>query len=533
MLRVGFYNSRGLPKTRDAIWLQPDLEALLSSLDVLCLQETWMFKQDLGCLNDLHTDFFGFGTSTVDLSKGLCMGHAPGGVAILVREALQSCFEPLQLDLDWCCGAKFRIDNKTFLIINVYLPYQSTENEEEYLDKLGQLSAVLEEVDVTSYMIVGDWNANLDDTGRTLFGPHLLAFCQEHSLRLTSKELLPDDSFTYVSDSWGSTSWLDQAVTSSDMHSVISRMEIGYGIAQEDHMPVLMDMSVLKLPSMIMETEIKADKLDWENLDSQELAGYMEMTDLLLSDVDLPSAIHCTDTKCKLAVHMSEIHDLYESIIGCLCEAGNLVKTNCESAYRHRGKPGWSEHVSDLYQYSKDVLILWKLAGMPRDGPLYDEYKRARANSKYAIRCIKRHENDLKREALGRKLADMDTKGFWKKVKSMNKTKSPRPTTIEGTCGDDNIAALWGEHYRKLLNSVPSNPSDFDLEGDDSSMGETECEDTVTPDEVKQAILKLANGKSSGWGRWHCGRTPEVCLDSLACSPQPVLHSIPAARNSA
>ena len=121
-----------------------------------------------------------------------------------------------------------------------------------------------------------------------------------------------------LSDSWESMSWLDHAVASSDMHSVIYRMEIGYGIVQEDDMPVVMDLCVSELPSLVKEADIKADKLDWENMEGQELADYTEMTELLLSAVKLLSAVHCTYKKCKLAVHMDEIHD----IIGCLCEGG-------------------------------------------------------------------------------------------------------------------------------------------------------------------------------------------------------------------
>ena len=92
----------------------------------------------------------------------------------------------------------------------------------------------------------------------------------------------------------------------------------------------------------------------------------------------------------------------------------------------------------------------------------------------------------------------MDTQGFWKKVKTMNKIiTSPRPTTVEGTCGDDNIAALWAEHYWKLLNSVPSNLVGLHLEGDDSSMGEAEYSnpssgaDGIVAEHLKHASARL------------------------------------------
>ena len=30
-------------------------------VDIICLQETWLSKQELNCLNTLHTDFHGSG----------------------------------------------------------------------------------------------------------------------------------------------------------------------------------------------------------------------------------------------------------------------------------------------------------------------------------------------------------------------------------------------------------------------------------------------------------------------------------------
>ena len=52
-------------------------------IDIVCLQETWFSKQDIGSLNTLHS-----GAATVDYRNRLCRGHNPGGVAILWRTCL-------------------------------------------------------------------------------------------------------------------------------------------------------------------------------------------------------------------------------------------------------------------------------------------------------------------------------------------------------------------------------------------------------------------------------------------------------------
>ena len=78
MFQLSFYNRHGFPRNKHALSLWKDLEYLLARADILCLQETWLFEQDLHCLNNIHTDFVGFGAFTTKLQSGLCTGQAPG-----------------------------------------------------------------------------------------------------------------------------------------------------------------------------------------------------------------------------------------------------------------------------------------------------------------------------------------------------------------------------------------------------------------------------------------------------------------------
>lgn len=79
------YNTRGLrvghsagDKARRLV-----VDKLLEECDILCLQETWLPKQDLERLNTLHANFHGVGESTTDLCDKIAHGRIPGGVAIL------------------------------------------------------------------------------------------------------------------------------------------------------------------------------------------------------------------------------------------------------------------------------------------------------------------------------------------------------------------------------------------------------------------------------------------------------------------
>ena len=135
---------------------------------ILCLQETWLPKQDLDRLNVLHKDFHGAGESTTDLSTRIMRGRIPGGVAILWNKKYDPIVSVTRLNVDWAIGLDINIDNKRMLIINVYMPCESTQAEDEFLSRLAFLRSFMEEFDSTCVYIIGDFNADLSDS-KSLF----------------------------------------------------------------------------------------------------------------------------------------------------------------------------------------------------------------------------------------------------------------------------------------------------------------------------------------------------------------------------
>ena len=87
-LNVTSYNCRGFPKTAEKLWEKPSIKLLLDdmSIDIIYLQETFLSKQDLSCLNVIDKDFLGVGASSTDLRDKIASGHPYGGVAILYRK---------------------------------------------------------------------------------------------------------------------------------------------------------------------------------------------------------------------------------------------------------------------------------------------------------------------------------------------------------------------------------------------------------------------------------------------------------------
>ncbi len=170
------YNCRGLrvgqsdgDKARRMV-----VDSLLENCDILCLQETFLAMQDLDKLNSLNDNFNGAGESTTDLGMGLIKGRISGGVAILCKKNLDS------LDVT---------------------NYECHHNEDEYLNRLAFISSFIESSIISSVYVNGDMNADISDSN-SVFSSHIVQFCQDNNLILSSELCLPVDSYTYVSEAW-------------------------------------------------------------------------------------------------------------------------------------------------------------------------------------------------------------------------------------------------------------------------------------------------------------------------------------------
>ena len=476
-IRVISYNSRGLRLGHDAADKARRfvIDNLLENTDILCVQETFLAKQDLDKLNTLHKDYHGVGESTTDLSSRILRGRIPGGVAILWNKKLDPLISVIRLEVDWGIAIRIEHNGKTFVILNVYTPYECSKNEDEYINRLAAISSFIKENAYTSILTVGDWNADISDK-KSLFGQLLLQFCEDNKLVLSSKELLPTDSYTYTSEAWHTTSWLDHCVCTADAHDSLEKIEILYGMATADHIPVSIMINIESLPELtISDNHVQNIKIDWSRATAKDLWLYKTSTNKGLSDVNISAeAILCDDINCKNSNHRESLCAMYDNIVNCLTNSGKVLcnRQDRKQNNRQNTKPGWNEHVAELHTEAKHAFKAWVAVGRPRQGPECERKKQANAQVKYAVRYIKRNEQVMRSNALAKKLHYNNAKEFWKEIKVINNSKMPLPSNTDGTTGPENIAEVWKEHYSDIFNCVKS--KEFNL-------GIVLCEQSMWP----------------------------------------------------
>ena len=499
-LNVTSYNCRGFPKTAEKLWEKPSIKLLLDdmSIDIICLQETFLSKQDLSCLNVIDKDFLGVGASSTDLRDKIVSGHPYGGVAILYRKKHTKCISPLFFNLDWVIGISVGSGSNKHVILCVYLKCVSTghvDHKDIYQGQLEELKAIINDLDTTSVTIIGDWNADLTKISHP-HGPLLRQFVNESGLIVSSEQLLPEESFTFISEMRpGETSWLDHCVSTQDGHSIINDMYINYSLSCRDHIPVIMKLGLDKLPLVEDEINDVAPRINWDKYDAVKLREYSMMSDIHHSRLTIPSeALDCRDPNCENESHKTHTTLFFDSICNSLVNASNCVFGKSKNK-QYDCKPGFNEYVKDLHNTARKRFVAWREANKPRDhnNPFFKEMTTSRARFKLALRFIKRHENQLRQDAIASALCDDSDGKFWKEIKKLSPNNVPLPVSIDDATGKQEVADMWKDHFKNLLNCVKGKNSNSlikDCEYDPNSK--------ISSGEIEDAINKLVGGKSCG-----------------------------------
>ena len=129
----------------------------------------------------------------------------------------------------------------------------------------------------------------------------------------------------------------------------------------------------------------------------------------------------CCDPSCLS--HQLELDLIGSAIVKCLHDcASNTMPKPCSE----RKVAGWSESVKP--QKIKAVLWykIWRDAGCPASGVLFEIEKRTKSCYKYAARWTLRQQNRLHSERIAHALMDNCGRDFWSEIRRINS----KPTSL-------------------------------------------------------------------------------------------------------
>ena len=237
-------------------------------------------------------------------------------------------------------------------------------------------------------------------------------------------------------------SWLDHIVSSQDFHHSINDISVLYEMSDDDHIPVCVNVSIDHLPASSDDVNDISAKIKWDAVTDTNRNNYYLNSYENLGKIKIPvSAICCSNTACEDESHKIKLNKFYGDIVsGLQVSSKHIVKNDP----KHLNKPGWSDYVSDLHKFSRETYKLWLENGKPRQGTIHDMYAKSKRRFKYAVRFIKKHEDDLRREAIAKKLSDNNSRGMWREINNINNSKVPLPTRIEEATNSDTSSGLYG-----------------------------------------------------------------------------------------
>ena len=355
-LKVISYNFQSFCVNQDIIL------NLLNHCDVLLLQETLLGSNDKWKMGNLNSQFDFFGAPAVRNSNNF-VGRSSGGLGILWRKSLGIITDASKHD-DRIISVTLTSSSANYLLLNIYCicDYRNDEALVSYKSTMADLKCILDQKSFDEVVICGDWNC---DPNKGRFFQQAMELCGKYDLCMSDVNLLPENSFTYLSNNNAcSTSWLDHVSCSTGVE--ISKIRIMYEISFCDHIPLCFELELPDVQPKELQTIAETDDKEffwiaWDKMSKEDNAEYADYLDFLVSDLSSES-LNCNNNNCKSEHHTTDLNKVYNFLIDCMLEAS--------IDYHHslKGRPykkvvGWNNHCKESYIAARNAFLKWKEGG--------------------------------------------------------------------------------------------------------------------------------------------------------------------------
>ena len=163
-------------------------------------------------------------------------GRSEGGLACLWRKDSHFTVDKIITTANYIVMS-LMFGSLTLAMVNVYLRSDIWEVRtlNAYLDALSELENIINSMRFDSIYLVGDFNAD-PFIGRA-WG-NLVNFIERNNLKCFDKELMDDDSFTFVSYGNGVTKGLDHILGQESNNFKVASTLVLYDKVGSDHLPL-------------------------------------------------------------------------------------------------------------------------------------------------------------------------------------------------------------------------------------------------------------------------------------------------------
>lgn len=488
LYRLASYNCKNVKRSID------DVRSLCRTCDIVCLQETWLLPDDIPFISTIDNGFGYTGKSAVNTSAGILRGRPYGGVAILWRHSIFPNVSVLPCDNPRICAVKIMTCDRVLLVISIYMPTNSTDNLDLFKDCLSELCALVLTHGIESVFILGDFNADPHE----LFFKELINYCDEQFLTCVDVDVLgmDSDNYSYISQVYGTCSWLDHCVVTQAAKQCVTDVRIKYDSMISDHLPLIIECNLTVLTPKVPQIIESDKKVIWGQRSDDQIAKYKNECNNLLKSIDFPAEFTCcANNYCNDSYHGHILDKLYSDIITALRTAATVSKEEGQGGARRSARGpriiGWNKHVAGAHRNARSKFIEWDSCGRPKSGSVYSDMCDSRRIFKSRLKWCQDHQDQIRMDALADKHREGDFCGFWQSTAKIN-ARPGLPASVGGVSDPKSIANAFKQHF-----TVKSpRGSDGEVLNADRS-GDT-VGTRFSAKEVASIIRHMTRGKSPG-----------------------------------
>lgn len=444
------------------------IEELMLSNDIILLQELMLLSEDVHLVKALSTDWDSIVTVKDRSKEGILEGRPSKGVAILWKKNLTKFIRPIYHD-DRIIGITIDSGEACILLLNVYLPYYDKSNFSisEYLNTLSLIETIYKDIKCNSLIIMGDFNSNIDNSH---FGELLKKFITNNNLCCLDKILSPD-SFTFLSPSHNSISWLDHIICSNNLVSKFNNVAILYDLCAYDHFPVSCNFNLdydLKISSYM---EVDEKFVIWSKLSGSDLRKYKANIDTYCNELTdiFHNIFNCNVYNCNIDDHRNKLSEFYNLLVNILHKScSEFVITKLKNNKKNC-IPGWNKYVKPYFEDAKLKFRIWKDSDRTHNDKFH-EMKIARSKFRSALKSCKNNEERIRNELLVSSHKNKNMSDFWNHVRNhQNGNLTSIPFSINNKTDDIEIVDEFSQFYKSTLhddtyesiNKSPVQPVDW------------------------------------------------------------------------
>ena len=256
--------------------------------------------------------------------------------------------------------------------------------------------------------------------------------------------------YTYIHESLNHRSLIDHVFMSKTLKGlVINHTILDEGDNTSDHLPVSFKIRCnLSRAAGGVSVKNEVPVYRW---DKGDVYSYNVSTGILLDRLYHPQ--HCLECEgnCPVTDHHMDIDIYLAEIVHCLTRAADLyIPKVKKSVYKHY----WSSALNDLKQESIAAHGLWKSAGKPPDGFLFNLKKNAKYRYKLAIRDSARAAEEEFSDDMYESLCNKEINQFWKTWKNKTRVGPPAVSMVDGTVQPREIADKFANYFKQNYGSA-------------------------------------------------------------------------------